>query len=88
MLVLRFTGWSGSVNGTSSTVSLTMNADRAVTATFTLKTYTITARRDNGSSLLREPSRWNYGANQSFTIAPNACYEVADVKMMEFQWEQ
>ena len=38
-----FTGWSGACSGTSQTCQLTMNANKSVEATFTLKSYAITA---------------------------------------------
>jgi hypothetical protein len=75
-----FAGWSGGVSGTSPTVSLTMNGDIAVTATFALRTYTITATAGpNGSISPQGTVTVGYGANQSFTITPNPCYEVANV---------
>jgi hypothetical protein len=75
-----FTGWSDGVIGTSPTVSLTMNGDTTVTAAFTLRTYTITATAGpNGSISPRGTVTVNHGASQSFTITPDACYEVAGV---------
>jgi hypothetical protein len=75
-----FTGWSDGVIGTSRTVSLTMNGDTAVTAAFTLKTYTITATAgQNGSISPQGTVTVDHGANQSFTITPDACYDIADV---------
>jgi len=77
-----FTGWSGGVTGASSTVSITMNGDASVTAAFALKTYAlVTSAGSNGSISPQGTVTVNHGTSQSFTITPNACYEVADVKI-------
>lgn len=76
-----FAGWSGACTGTG-TCNVTMNADKTVTATFTLKTYTITTSAGTGGSI--SPSGnvpVNHGSNQTFTITPNSGYRVADVKV-------
>jgi hypothetical protein len=51
-------------------------------ATFTIKTYTITATAGAGGSI--SPSgnvKVNQGADKIFTITPNAGYQIADVKV-------
>jgi hypothetical protein len=48
-----FTGWSGDASGTTSPFMLTMNGNRAMTATFALNTYTLTvATAGNGSGVV------------------------------------
>ena len=72
-----FAGWSGACTG-SGTCSVTMDAAKNVTATFTLKTYSITATAGNGGSI--SPSGTvtvNYDGSQSFTITPDANYTIA-----------
>ena len=57
-----------------------MNAAKSVTATFTLRTYTITATAGTGGSI--SPSGTvsvNYGANQAFTITANTGYGITSV---------
>ncbi len=57
-----------------------MNGAKNVTATFTLKTYTITASAGSGGSI--SPSGTvtvNYGGSQSFTITPDANYTIGNV---------
>ena len=69
----------GACSGTG-TCSVTMDAAKSVTATFALKTYTITASAGNGGSI--SPSgivTVNYGGSRSFTITPNANYTVDNV---------
>ena len=38
-----FTGWSGDATGTANPVNVTMDANKTVTANFSLNTYTLTA---------------------------------------------
>jgi hypothetical protein len=77
-----FSGWSGGCSGTSPTCSVTMNTNKAVTATFVVKTYNITASANpNGSISPQGTVTVNYGSTQSFAIAPSSSYQVADVKV-------
>ena len=64
----------------AATCSVTMDAAKNVTATFNLKTYTITATAGNGGSI--SPSGTvtvNYDGSQSFTITPDANYTIGNV---------
>ncbi len=76
-----FSGWSGGgCSGNSTTCQVMMNSIVSVTATFNLKTYTITASAGTGGSI--SPSgvtNVQSGANQSFTIAPNSGYTISNV---------
>ena len=77
-----FAGWSGGCTGTSPTCTVTMNGNTSVTATFTLKTYTIMASAgSNGSISPKGSVTVSSGASQAFTITPNANYKIADVKV-------
>ncbi len=74
-----FTGWSGGCTGTG-TCTLTMDAEKTVTATFTLKTYAITATAGTGGTITPSGTvTVNHGANQTFTITPDLNYSVSDV---------
>src|SRR5207247_2436332 len=76
----HFAGWSGAVSGTTNPVSVTIDGDKTVTATFAIDTYTITATAgDSGSISPSGAVTVSNGANQSFTITPNPCYHLADV---------
>jgi hypothetical protein len=78
----NFTGWSGGVTGTLPIVSLNLNADTAVNATFTRKTYTITATAGaHGSISPNGTVVVNHGAGRQFTIAPDASYAIGEVKV-------
>jgi hypothetical protein len=74
-----FGGWSGACSGTG-TCSVTMDAAKSVTATFALKTYTITASAGTGGSISPSGSvSVNHGSSRSFTIAPDVNYTIGDV---------
>jgi hypothetical protein len=56
--------------------------NHTISATFTIKTYIITATAGAGGNI--SPSgavKVNYGTDQTFTIKPNANYRIADVKV-------
>jgi len=55
----HFTGWSGSLSGSSNPASIVMNADKSVTAAFDVNTYTLTTSATNGS-VVRNPQAASY----------------------------
>jgi len=76
-----FAGWSTGCSGTG-TCTVTMDAAKTITATFTLKTYAITASAEAGGSISPSGSvPVNYGASKTFSITPDAGYHVMDVKV-------
>ena len=76
----NFTGWSGACSGTTNPCSVTMSANRSVTAAFALKTYTLTAAAGaNGAITPGGTITVNHGESRTFTITPNAGFRVADV---------
>ncbi len=75
-----FVGWSGDVSGTSSPITLTMDANKTITATFAINTYVITPTAGaNGNITPSTPQAVTYGASQTFTITPNTGYHIANV---------
>jgi uncharacterized repeat protein (TIGR02543 family) len=76
-----FTGWSGGVSGSSSTVTVTMDSSKSVTATFTqITSYTITASAGSGGVI--SPSgavSVSPGSSQVFSITANTGYQVSGV---------
>ncbi|MBL8513789.1 MAG: dockerin type I repeat-containing protein, partial [Betaproteobacteria bacterium] len=69
-----FTGWSGACSGTM-TCTVTMDAVKNVTATFTTKTYTVSpAAGPNGSISPNAPQTIAHGSTASFTVTPDAGY--------------
>jgi hypothetical protein len=74
-----FAGWSGACTGTAA-CSITMDAAKTVTASFALKSYTITATAGTGGSITPSGSvSVNHGASQTFTITPNTGYTLSNV---------
>ena len=75
-----FSGWSGDASGNTSPLSVTMDANKNITATFTQNTYTITASAGaNGSIALSGVTTVNENANRNYTITAAACFQVQDV---------
>lgn len=73
----NFTGWSGAASGTITPVNVVMDADKTVTATFTLKTFTITVTvGPNGSVSPNGTVTVNYNSTPTFTITPISGYQV------------
>ena len=69
----RFTGWSGDCTGTGA-CSVTMTADRSVTAHF-VRTYTLTTTADpSGGGTLTGGGTHDTGANVTVTASPNSGY--------------
>jgi uncharacterized repeat protein (TIGR02543 family)/prepilin-type N-terminal cleavage/methylation domain-containing protein len=76
----HFVNWSD--NGSTNPVRQDKNvtADLTTTATFAIDTYTITSSTGaNGTISPLGATTVNYGANQSYTITPNAHYHIATV---------
>jgi pectate disaccharide-lyase len=69
----NFTGWSGDVTGTSTSITVTMTANRTVTANFTNSTgttYTLTttANPSAGGTITRSPNATTYAAGTVVTL--------------------
>jgi hypothetical protein len=71
----EFAGWSGDCSGTSQECSLTMDADKSVTANFAIKTFSLSITAENGS-VAQSPSASSYdcGTEVSLTAVPDADY--------------
>jgi len=76
----NFLNWTGDLTGSSSPVTITMNANKTITANFALITYTITATAGNNGSITPNGNvSVNHGANQQFTITPATGYHIDSV---------
>jgi hypothetical protein len=76
----KFTGWSGDLSGSVNPEFITMDEGKTVTATFAETTWTITATAGTGGII--DPSGDVVvadGADQAFTITPDAGYHILDV---------
>src|SRR5439155_13776966 len=70
----------GSVGAVSSYAFTNVTGNHTIAASFTLKAYTLTASAGpNGPISPRGATSVNCGANQTFTITPASCHQVADV---------
>lgn len=76
-----FNSWSGDVSGTTNSTTITMNANKTATANFTaISPLTITASAGTGGSISPSgPVSVAYGTNQTFTVTPDAGYNVDQV---------
>ena len=76
----HFVDWSGDLTGTPNPQTLTMDADKNVTANFAPNSHTVTASAGANGSI--DPSgavTVSHGADQTFTFTPAANYHVSDV---------
>ena len=69
-----FTGWSGDAGGTTNPITLTMDTNKAVTATFTLDLHTLTiGYAGNGSGVVSlNPPGGSYGYGTIVTLTAEA----------------
>jgi uncharacterized repeat protein (TIGR02543 family) len=72
----HFVSWSGDATGSVSPVTVTMDANKTVAATFAINTYTLTYTAGlNGTISGTSPQTVNYGASgTAVTAVPNAHY--------------
>jgi hypothetical protein len=75
-----FDGWSGSCSGSNRTCSVNMATDKTVTASFSLKTYTIHVRSPvNGVIHPFGAVKATHGEKRRFQIIPLPGYRVSEV---------
>ncbi len=72
-----FLGWSGAATGTANPVSVTMNGDQSVTATFTFR---VDATSGGNGTVAKSPNQPNYapGTSVQLTATPAANYHFAN----------
>ena len=74
----QFDGWSGDATGTTNPLNITMDADKNVTAMFSLIQYTLTTTASNGTiSADIQPTNgtYDYGTVITLTATPNAGFD-------------
>jgi formylglycine-generating enzyme required for sulfatase activity len=71
----RFSNWTGDLSGSTNPAMLVMEADKSVTASFAIKTYSLTATAVDGS-VRKSPDRASYNHGQTVTLeaVPNTGY--------------
>lgn len=68
-----FAGWSGDVNSIELAISLTIDSDKAITATFTQSdVFVLTLGSGTGGTTLPAPGNYAFVAGQQFQIAAQA----------------
>jgi len=76
----EFVGWSGDATGSERPIQIIMDGDRNINALFAVTDYTITATAGSGGSI--SPSgevNVSSGGSQTFSMAPDGGYQIADV---------
>jgi hypothetical protein len=75
-----FAGWAAGSAGSGTTVrTVTMNGDQSVTATFNLKTFTITVTQGSNGVIAPGTTAVSYGGGQDFTVTPSLGYHIESI---------
>jgi len=75
----HFVNWSGDLSGASNPTNITMNANKTLSANFTINTYALDVSAANGS-VTKDPDKatYNYGEQVSLTAFPDQGYSFAN----------
>ncbi len=73
----EFTGWSGDATGTSNPLSLVMDNNKNITATFSLKEHTISVSTSGNGSVSPSQGTYDFGTSISISATPAVGYEFA-----------
>ncbi|MCL4857777.1 MAG: carboxypeptidase regulatory-like domain-containing protein [Caldilineaceae bacterium] len=75
----QFAGWSGDLSGATNPVSLTIDGDKAITATFVQNQHTLTVNPVGSGSVARNPDQPTYpfGATVTLTAVPTNGWQFA-----------
>ncbi len=73
-----FTGWTGDTTTTEDTLSLVMTRTRNLTATFTIRTYTVSVSAGPNGTVSKAPDQplYDYGTNLVLTANPSVGYHL------------
>ena len=68
----HFTGWSGDLTGTTNPATVTMDADKTITAIFAINTYILSTGQVGNGVVSKDPSQatYNHGTFVSLTATP------------------
>jgi uncharacterized repeat protein (TIGR02543 family) len=74
-----FTGWSGDLSGTDNPAALTIDGDKAVTATFNMEEYTLGVNVVGKGTVARDPDQavYHYGDVVDLTAVPDPGWSFA-----------
>src|SRR5262249_22184824 len=72
----NFAGWSGDATGSANPLTVTMDANKAITATFTINTYTLTLTTVGSGTATKSPNQPTYeeGSFVTLTATPSPGY--------------
>ena len=71
----HFVAWSGGATGSANPVTVVMDADKSITATFAINTYTLTVNSTNGSvTKVPDQPSYDHGTNVTLTPVPATGY--------------
>ena len=75
-----FSGWSGDLTGSLNPTSITMSANKVVTATFVQADYPVTVNLVGSGSVVKNPDQptYHYGDVITLTATPNAGWTFSD----------
>jgi len=70
-----FSSWTGDASGSSNPLPVTMNANKTITANFTINAYALNVTATNGS-VVKNPVQvtYNHGTSVQLTATPNVGY--------------
>src|SRR5207249_1684039 len=70
----HFVSWSGDASGTANPLSVTMDANKSITATFAINTYTLSLTTIGNGTASKSPDQptYNHGTVVQLTATPNA----------------
>ncbi len=73
----QFAGWSGDASGTANPLTVTMDANKSITATFTIITYTLDVTVVGNGTVAKVPEQASYGVGElvELTATPAVGYE-------------
>ncbi len=66
-----FTGWSGDASGSANPLTVTMDADKNITATFTQTTYTLTVNATGSGTVSKNPDQTTFNSGETVDLTAN-----------------
>src|SRR5204862_7094412 len=69
----NFVSWSGHASGTANPLNLTMDANKSITATFAINTYTMSVTAVGSGTVAKSPNQasYNHGTVVQLTATPS-----------------